>query len=159
MKISIVSDTSSLIILCKLDQLVLLENLFSKVLIPQRVRQELQAKEDGVYKNIKNHSLFEAIKSQNIEELAILDGILDYGEAEAIVLAREQQLILLIDEKKGRKIAKGMGISIIGFLGVLLLNYRNNKLDKNNIEDIILQADKLGFRLSKKLKQDFFNKL
>lgn len=159
MKISIVSDTSSLIILCKLDQLVLLENLFSKVLIPQRVRQELQAKEDGVYKNIKNHSLFEVIKSQNIEELAILDGILDYGEAEAIVLAREQQLILLIDEKKGRKIAKGMGISIIGFLGVLLLNYRNNKLDKNNIEDIILQADKLGFRLSKKLKQDFFNKL
>lgn len=159
MKISIVSDTSSLIILSKLDQLILLENLFNKVLIPQRVEQELQAKEDGVYKKINSHSLFEVVKSENNEELAILDGILDYGEAEAIVLARERQLILLIDEKKGRKIAKGMGISIIGFLAVLLLNYRNNKLDKDAIEDIILQAEKLGFRLSKRLKLDFFNRL
>jgi len=159
MKISIVSDTSSLIILSKLDQLVLLENLFSKVLIPQRVEQELQAKEDGVYKKINSHSLFEVVKSQNNEELAILDGILDYGEAEAIVLARERQLILLIDEKKGRKIAKGMGISIIGFLGVLLVNYRHKTLKKDEIDDILFHADQLGFRLSKKLKQDFFNHL
>lgn len=159
MKTSIVSDTSSLIILSKLDQLVLLENLFSKVLIPQRVKQELQAKEDGVYKKINSHSLFEIVKSENNEELAILDGILDYGEAEAIVLAKERQLILLIDEKKGRKIAKGMGISIIGFLGILLLNYRHNELDQDAIEDIILQTEKLGFRLSKKLKLDFFDRL
>jgi len=68
-------------------------------------------------------------------------------------------LVLLIDEKKGRKIAKTMGIKIIGFLGVLLLNYRYNKLNKDEIEDILHHSDKLNFRLSKTLKQDFFSKL
>ena len=159
MKTSIVSDTSSLIILSQLDQLALLENLFNQVQIPQRVGQELQAKEDGVYKKITNHSLFKIVKSENIEELAILDGILDYGEAEAIILAKEQQLILLIDEKKGRKIAKDMGISMIGFLGILLLNYKHKELNKDEVMDILYHADQLGFRLSKRLKQDFFNKL
>lgn len=159
MKTSIVSDTSSLIILSKLDQLILLENLFNKVLIPHRVNQELQAKEDGVYKQINSHALFEVVNCESHEELAILDGILDYGEAEAIVLAKEQQLVLLIDEKKGRKIAKNMGVAIIGFLGVILLNYRRNAVDKETIEAMILHTEDLGFRLSENLKQDFFNRL
>jgi predicted nucleic acid-binding protein len=66
---------------------------------------------------------------------------------------------LLIDEKKGRKIAINMGVKIIGFLGVLLLNYRHNKLNKEEIEDILHHTNNLNFRLSEKLKQDFFEKL
>lgn len=33
----------------------------------------------------------------------------------------ELNLILLIDEKKGRNIAKNMGLEIIGLLGILIL--------------------------------------
>ena len=47
---------------------------------------------------------------------------LDPGEAEAIALATERSPdYLLIDEAKGRQIARGAGLPVIGILGVLLL--------------------------------------
>jgi predicted nucleic acid-binding protein len=159
MTTTIISDTSSLIILTKLKRLALLEHLFDKVFIPKRVEQELAEKEDEVYQSIINNPLFEIVECKDTELLELLDDILDFGESEALVLAKERQLILLIDEKKGRKMAKNMGIKIIGFLGVLLLNYRHDKISKEEIEDILYQTNNLNFRLSEKLKQDFFEKL
>jgi predicted nucleic acid-binding protein len=45
----------------------------------------------------------------------------DQGEAEAITLAKELNAdYLLIDEKKGRKIAHEFGLRTVGLLGVLL---------------------------------------
>ncbi len=159
MKATIVSDTSSLIILTKLERLALLESLFEKVFIPKRVEQELATKEDGVYQAIINNPLFEIVECKDTELIKLLDDILDYGESEALALAKERQLILLIDEKKGRKIAKNMGVKIIGFLGILLLNYRHGRLSKEEIVSILYHTNKLNFRLSEKLKQDFFDKL
>ena len=159
MKTTIISDTSSLIILTKLERLTLLEHLFEKVLIPKRVEQELATKEDGVHQATISNPLFEIVECKNTGLLELLDDILDYGEAEALVLAKERQLILLIDEKKGRKIAKNMGIQIIGFLGIMLLNYRHSKLSKEEIENILHHANNLNFRLSEKLKQDFLERL
>jgi len=159
MRTTIISKTSSLIILTKLERFALLEHLFEKVLISKRVAQELATKEDGVHQTITDNSLFEIAECKNTELLELLGDLLDYGESEALPLAKEKKLILLIDEKKGRNIAKNMGIRIIGFLGVLLLNYRHSKLSKEEIEDILHHADRLNFRLSKKLKQDFLAKL
>ena len=159
MRTTIISDTSSLIILTKLERLALLEHLFEKVLIPKRVEQELATKEDGVHQTIISNPLFEIVECKDTGLLELLDDLLDYGESEALVLAKERQRILLIDEKKGRKIAKTMGIQIIGFLGVLLLNYRHRKLSKEEIEDILHHANNLNFRVSEKLKQDFFKAL
>jgi len=46
---------------------------------------------------------------------------LDKGEATAISLAAEHKhSLLIIDEIKGRNVAKEMGISVIGSLGVLI---------------------------------------
>ncbi len=159
MTTTIISDTSSLIILTKLKLLALLEHLFDKVFIPKRVEQELATKEDEVHQTIIHNPLFEIVECKDTELLALLDDILDYGESEAIVLAKERHLILLIDEKKGRKTAKNMGIKIIGFLGILLLNYRHTRISKEEIEDILHQTNNLNFRLSEKLKQDFLEKL
>ncbi len=50
---------------------------------------------------------------------------MDSGEAEAIALARELHADrLLIDERKGRKLAEQEGIPVIGLLGVVLLAKR-----------------------------------
>ena len=48
--------------------------------------------------------------------------LLDVGEAEAIALAIEIQAdLLLLDERRGRVVAKELGLAVTGLLGVLLV--------------------------------------
>ena len=152
---TIVSDTTTLIILGKIDRYDLLKNLFSKIYIPSIVVKEISAKSDGVYEKIIANSLFEVKEISNIELLKILDGLLDRGEIEAIILAKELNLILLIDEKKGRKIAKDMGLNIIGLLGVLILNVKKDFISRNEAFSILNEIKSMKFRVSKKLEEEF----
>jgi predicted nucleic acid-binding protein len=156
---TIVSDTSSLIIFARLNRIDLLANQFERVIIPARVEQEILEKEDDVATFIAENSLFEVRRCHDEDLIDMLDGILDYGEVEALALARELDYVLLIDEKKGRKIALGLKIRIISFLGVLLLNYKQKKLTRNEAEDIISEAKLFKFRLSKNLEDRFFELL
>ena len=152
---TIVSDTTTLIILGKIDRYDLLKNLFSKIYIPSVLAKEISAKSDGVYEKIKANSFFEVKEISNIELLKILDGLLDRGEIEAIILAKELNLILLIDEKKGRKIAKDMGLNIIGLLGVLILNVKKDFISTDEAFSILNEIKSMKFRVSKKLEEEF----
>lgn len=59
---------------------------------------------------------------------------LDLGESEAIVLAQELKIdILLMDEKKGREEAKKLAIPIIGTLGILKLANEKKFMTKEEI--------------------------
>ena len=152
---SIVSDSTTLIILGKLDRYDVLENLFEKIYIPNEVINEVSKKSDGVYTKIKSHKLFEKRAISDLLLLGFLDGILDLGESEAIVLAKELNMILLIDEKKGRKIAKNMGLEIIGLLGILILNVKKNMISKEEAIEILEKIKVLKFRVSKALEESF----
>lgn len=152
---SIVSDTTTLIILGKLSRYDLLENVFNKIYIPQEVMREIDIKSDGVYEEIERNSLFETKKISDMALFTLLDGILDKGESEAIVLAKELNLILLIDEKKGRGIAKNMGLDIIGLLGILILNVKKNLISKEEAVVILEEIKGLKFRVSQRLEESF----
>ena len=156
---AIISDSSSLIMVTKLERLDLLTNLFPQIYIPQRVAEEITVKEDRVAHAVLNHPAFTVIASTDHHLLTLLDGTLDYGEAEALTLAQEKQLLLLIDEKKGRKIAKNMGLKIIGLLGVLLLNQRRGHIPTTEVLDLLAQIKRMNFRLSAKLESDFLQQL
>lgn len=138
---AIISDSSSLIMVARLERLDLLTNLFQHIHIPVTFPD------------------FSILTSTNLTLLTLLDGTLDYGEAEALTLAQEKQLLLLIDEKKGRQIAKNMGLKIIGLLGVLLLNYRRGHLSQTEIMALLAQIKRMDFRLSAKLEKDFLQQL
>jgi len=152
---SIVSDTTTLIILGKLGRYELLGNLFDKVYIPHEVMNEISKKSDDIYDVLLSHSLFEKKKISNLTLIKVLDGLLDKGESEAIVLAKELNLILLIDEKKGRTVAKNMGLEIIGLLGILILNIKKEKMTKNEVILVLEEIKSLKFRVSKKLEAHF----
>ena len=159
MRASIVSDTTALIVLGKLDRFDLLENIFQKDYIPKSVFSELSQKDDGIHKMVEKNRLFCIKEITDIETFKLLDGVLDSGETEAIVLARELQMILLIDEKKGRMIAKNMGLEIIGLLGLLLLNVKKKYTSKEDAREMLEKMNTLNFRISTRLYEQFLDKL
>ena len=147
----IISDSTTIITLLNIDRLDILTNVFSLVYIPQKVYDEIVIDEKinldetfFVVKEIADKKLYE-----------LLFKSLDAGECEAIVLAKEMELSLIIDEKKGRKIASNLGINIFGFIGLLILNYKNKLLTREDTLDTFYKAKEQGFRVGLGLENKF----
>ena len=137
----IVADTSCLILLQKLEQLDLLKELFGEVFITEEVREEF----DG-----ELPVFIKMLKAKNPTHFKILRTFLDQGEASVIALALEQEdCLLIIDEAKGRREARALGIKITGTLGVFLLAKEKNLV--KSIKPIIQQIQNTNFRISKAL--------
>ena len=111
MPATIVSDTSCLILLDKIGELQLLQKLFGEVITTQIVADEF-GKQLPDWLSIQNPT--------NSKNQLVLEVTLDKGEASSIALALEkEECLLIIDEHKGRKLAKRFGLTITGTLGVL----------------------------------------
>jgi predicted nucleic acid-binding protein len=148
----VISDTTALIILAKSDAFSLLSNLFQKIYIPQAVYDELMVKDDIVNYRIKK---FDTIVVKPVSDLAILERVkmlkIDKGEVEAISLALELNLMLIIDERKGRKIALNQGLKIVGVLGILIENYRQKHLTFDEVKLYFLLFKEQGLTKFKKI--------
>ncbi len=150
----IISDSTALIVLFDLDRVELLENLFEVVYITPIVLEEISFKYPVVLppfmkvERLKDNELFNSLKIH-----------LDLGESEAIALAKEKNLSLIIDEKKGRKIAKTMGLKVIGLLGVVYLNVKKGFLTKREASEFMESAIDNGYRISKKMVDDVLEEL
>ncbi|WP_069471598.1 hypothetical protein [Candidatus Marithrix sp. Canyon 246] len=150
----IVVDSSTLITLLDTDNFNLLFKFFDEIIITNEVYKEVTNKSKHkltIDTYIKHAKIF----SQSItydEFYEILIKRLDRGESESIVLAKKLQLPLLIDEKKGRSVAKSLGIGIVGLIGILLKLIESNKITKNKAIEIIKEVEANKFRLSDNLK-------
>ena len=115
----VVSDTSPLTALLTIGEADLLRSLFDDVVIPEEVKAELLRGHPSLPLWIR----VEPVK--NTLETARLYRLLDKGEAEAIELAKELHAErLLMDERKGRRVAAKEGVQVIGLLGIVLLAKR-----------------------------------
>jgi predicted nucleic acid-binding protein len=104
----IVSDSGPLIALAKIGRLNILNRLFKKVKIPPSVFHELRITSSRpgaieLKEAMEISKWIEVSASVNISHIH-LDAI-EQGEAEAIALAKKEGLVLLIDERGGRKVA------------------------------------------------------
>lgn len=83
----------------------------------------------------------------------VLEATLDKGEASSIALALEKgDCLLIIDELKGRKLAKRFGISITGTLGVLAQAKLQNHISL--VKPLLDRIKDTDFRLSEQLIQE-----
>jgi predicted nucleic acid-binding protein len=105
----------------KISKIEILKDLYSEIIIPQAVFNEI---EEG--KNKAYYEDLSKIEWIHIQEIADKNSVkffndLDAGEAEAIVLAKEIGAeLVIIDEKLGRFFAKQAGLKITGTIGVLI---------------------------------------
>jgi predicted nucleic acid-binding protein len=137
----VISDTSCFIAFDRINKLEILQLVFGTVLTTPRVMQEFG----------KNLPAWITLKeATNQDKLIELEGILDKGEASAIALALEiPGALIIIDEKKGRKIAKSLDLEVIGSLKVLLIAKQKGII--RAIHPIIQELESKNFRFSNEL--------
>lgn len=112
----VVSDTSPITALLAVKQERLLRLLFREVVIPRAVREELMRWHQSIPDWLRVADV------RNEAEALRLAQIVDQGEAEAIELAKELGADrLLIDERKGRRLAMDEGVRVLSLVGLALL--------------------------------------
>jgi hypothetical protein len=107
-------------VLCRLD---LLQQLYDEVWIPQAVYDEFLATERALRQAaLQNAPWIKTVSLSNPQRAKVYVG-LDQGETEVLALAEEHSARLVImDELKGRRYARRLGIPLTGTLGLLLLS-------------------------------------
>ncbi len=110
-----VSNTSPLIALKHAELLDKLSLLFQNVIIPPSVMRELSVKEKEYFQGLSFLSIEEP---RDRRLVLVLKTIVDGDGAEALTLALEKNSLLIIDDLKGRRMARKLGLEIIGTLGI-----------------------------------------
>lgn len=118
----VIADTSPLNYLVLIDQAEILPKLYGQVIVPQAVFEELRHPDapPAVAHWVQSVPSWLVVE-RNISPVIGLGSELDPGEREALALAEANQpdVLLLIDEEKGREVARKRKIATAGTLGVL----------------------------------------
>ena len=143
----IIADAGPIIALCKIKQFNLVFQLFDHCLITKAVYEEVIEGTDSavicIQQAIDSNQI--SVKASSIITSDLLK-TLDNGEATSIELAlQSDECALLIDEAKGRKIAKHLGIPVIGLAGLLILAKKNLMI--NSVMPLLFEIRNNGYWL------------
>ena len=129
----VVSDSSPLIALARIECLELLPNLYGRVLIPTEVYAEVTVAGAGM-PGSRQIAAANWIETASVSDSAALEEVrlrtgLGAGEVSAIILAKELAAgLTLIDERRARRFAKEEGLEVIGCVGILETLHRRGHL-------------------------------
>jgi len=137
----IISDTSCLILLEKINALDLLKSFDAPVFITPTIKEEFGTELPGWIK-VKTPI------DQHIQKVLELD--LDIGEASAFALAMDfNHPLLIIDELKGRKMAENLNLKYSGTLGLILKAKQKGKI--KSVKPFVVAIRKTNFRVNETL--------
>ncbi|WP_417910367.1 DUF3368 domain-containing protein [Candidatus Electronema sp. PJ] len=148
----VVSDSTVLIGLSKIDCLFLIKEMFQEIYVPEAVFREVT--EDGWPRPgaeaVYNAAWILRKQVSDRTEVHFLMTVLEEGEAEVLVLAKELQAdLILLDEDKARKSAARAGFSVMGVIGILIAAKRLNLIASVRIHIEKLQRER--FRISERV--------
>ena len=107
----IISDTSTLIIFHKINELNLLELVYGELITTPEIAEEFGEK-------LPNWIKVQSVSDEKYQRL--LETQVDRGEASAIALASEfEDVTLILDDLKARKLAIKLKFKTTGALGVI----------------------------------------
>ncbi len=107
----VISDTSTLILFHKINEFSLLKSVYGELLTTPEIVEEFG-------ETLPEWITIQSVKDKKYQQL--LEMQIDYGEASAIALATElDDVTLLLDDLKARKLAKRLNLKVTGALGVI----------------------------------------
>ena len=139
----IISDTSCLILLSKIGELNLLFRTYGEIIITPEISQE--------YGNLlPNWVKIISVKNNSIQNE--FEKIVDLGEASALALALElKNCLVILDDKKGRMLAKKLNIEITRTLGTLIKARQQNIIPR--VKPILDKLRKVNFRIDPEIEK------
>ncbi len=148
------ADTGPLIALARVERLELLPRLFGNGVIPPAVHREARTESSRP----GARRIQEALSAGWLRVAPLADAapaadllrVVDAGEAEAMALCLQRQArLLLIDDAKGRKVARRAEIPLVGVAGVLLAAKSKGLLAA--VSPTLDDLAAVGYRLSSQL--------
>jgi len=139
---AVIVDSACLIGLERIGKLEILPQVFSPILIPPAVAEEVNL--DMSWLTVEtphNHALITTLKTQ-----------LDPGESEDIALAVElPETFILLDDLSARELALQLNLKVIGTVGLLLRAKRQGVVPE--IKPLLQALENANFRISQALIQ------
>lgn len=144
----VISNTTTILILSKLDKLYLLKDVYQTIVISKEVNKELNI-------SLPSWITVKSVKDNNLTK--VLSGIVDIGEASTIALGLENpNSMLIIDDLKGRKLAKKFDLQLTGLLGIAIKFKECGFIE--NLKDFIYEIKNVGFYISDSLINNIIDK-
>jgi len=144
----VIADASVLIIFDKLNRFDILQKIYQNIYTTNEILQEF------------NKPLPEWIKVESVKDQKYLKFIrtqVDLGEASAITLAAEKDdALLILDDLKARKLARQLGMSFTGTLGMINKAKELGIIDK--IKPLIEQLRETDFRISENIIENLLKR-
>ena len=147
----VVANATPLIYLAKMGELSLLKSLFAEVIVADKVFEEVVVQGAGKAGSeevrsahwIKRQSVSDKTALQQLRE----EGLLDVGEAETLALALELGAdLVLLDDRRARKVAARMKVRRIGTIAIILLAYRQGLI--KDLPSVLKKASERAFRIN-----------
>jgi predicted nucleic acid-binding protein len=134
----LVADCSALVALASCDALSFLDQLFGTVVVPAAVYREAVVGNKPEAEQLRVY-LQGRVRALDPEHPVLLDGFSGPGETEAMLLYRQLQAsYLLIDDRRGRRMARINNIEVILSGEALYARARPDASEREDLLDIFL---------------------
>ena len=153
----VICNTTPFIALSSIDQIGLLKEVYSSIIVPRAVIEEIN---EGGKINVPDLTAFDWIEVipnvTNVENRLLFQ--LDYGEQQVVLNALKLKPdLVLIDDKTARNIAEYLGINVKGTLGVLVEAKRKGLI--SSFKEPALKMKEYGIRFSEQLINEISSSL
>ncbi len=136
------ADSTCLIALERLGHLDILPALFEPIYAPREVAREFGLPLPWLH----------VVDLADPERVLFLSASVDAGEAEAIVLARELGLKIILDDLRARRLARRFELDVIGTLGILVRAKKQGILA--HLGPLLAELEASGFHMTRELKEE-----
>lgn len=152
---TVVSNSGPLIALAKVRLLFILKEFFEEVLVPAEVWKEVVERGKGKSgrEEVRKAGWIRVREVEDRLSVEVLRRDIGRGEAEAIILAKKMNALLIMDEKIPREIAKSLGLEVVGALG-LVFRAVEAKIIKQPFEEIVKEMRKQRIWISDEIIDD-----